>query len=195
MAERKEDSGFLEEVIKIRVHTKVTKGGRKLSFGALVAVGDAKGKIGLGYGRAAGVPMAIEKAVKEGRKDLRNVRMIGDTIAHEVMGRHGSSRVLLRPASPGTGVKASSHVRTIMDVVGVHNVLSKCFGPRNPVNVAKACLNALDQLRSPEEVESLRGVKITPFHPQYRKGTPQAMVEAGGEQDSEGVEAAQGSTG
>jgi len=169
MRERDRESGVLEEVIAIRFHTKVTKGGRKLTVAALVAVGDGKGSVGLGYGKASGVPMAIEKAGKEARSRMRRINLVGDTIAHEVMGRHGAARVLLRPASPGTGVKAGGTVRAILQVAGVHNVLSKIFGNSNPVNVAKATMKALTEMVSVSEVEARRGVKVRLFHPQARR--------------------------
>lgn len=166
MARREQDSGALEQVIAIRFHTKVTKGGRKLSVAALVAVGDGNGKVGLGYGKASGVPLAIEKANKEARASMIKVNRVGDTIAHEALGRHGAARVLLKPATPGTGVKAGGTVRAILQVLGVRNVLSKVFGNTNPVNVAKATMRALEQMQSVAQVERLRGLKLQMFHPQ-----------------------------
>lgn len=166
MANRGGESGILDEVISIRFHTKVTKGGRKLSVAALVAVGDGNGRVGLGYAKASGVPQAIEKASKFARGDMFSVEMLGDTLAHEAVGRHGSARVLLKPASPGTGVKAGSTVRSILQVLGVHNVLSKVFGNTNPINVARATAQALQDMRSVAEVERLRGVKLEVAHPQ-----------------------------
>jgi small subunit ribosomal protein S5 len=157
---------MLEEVIGIYFHTKVTKGGRNLSVAALVAVGDGRGKVGLGYGKASGVPMAIEKAGKEARASMMSINLIGDTIAHEITGRHGAARVLLLPASPGTGVKAGGTVRSILMVAGVHNVLSKIHGNTNPINVAKATMDALTGLMSLDEVKELRGVDVRLFHPQ-----------------------------
>jgi small subunit ribosomal protein S5 len=160
---------LLEEVITIRFHTKVTKGGRNLSVGVLVAVGNGKGKLGLGYGKARGVPAAIEKANKEAQANMVKVNLVGDTVAHEIFGEHGSARVLLKPASPGTGVKAGGTVRSIMQVAGVHNVLSKVYGPTNPINVAKATMNALTTMRSKAEIERLRGVEIELSHPQMNQ--------------------------
>ena len=179
MARREQDSGALEEVIAIRFHTKVTKGGRKLSVAALVAVGDGNGKVGLGYGKASGVPLAIEKANKEARASMIKVNRVGDTIAHEGLGRHGAARVLLKPATPGTGVKAGGTVRAILKVLGVRNVLSKVFGNTNPVNVAKATMRALDQMQSVSQVERLRGVKLQMFHPQTgEQRVPQGVTGA-----------------
>lgn len=193
MADRRGEGGFSDQVITIRFHTKVTKGGRKLSVASLVAVGDGNGRVGLGYGKAAGVPLAIEKANKDARSDLVQVPMVGDTIAHECVGRHGAARVLLKPASPGTGVKAGKTVRAILQVLGVHNVLSKVFGNTNPVNVAKATMQALREMRPLEEVERLRGVSMHMFHPQADVagevvGTTET-VEEPAERDEEPVEA------
>lgn len=186
MADSRRSSELLEKIISIRYHTKVTKGGRNLSFGALVAVGDGEGSFGLGYGKARGVPMAIEKAVKEARKDMKRVSLIGDTIAHDAIGRQGSTRVVLRPASPGTGVKAGAPVRAIMSVVGIHNVLSKAFGQNNPLNVAKATAKALRSLRSVEEVQRLRGIRVHLRHPQQAR-----VLEKRAAQASDGEPAAQ----
>ncbi|MDP6438184.1 MAG: 30S ribosomal protein S5 [Candidatus Brocadiia bacterium] len=163
---RRGDSEFQDEVLAIRVHTKVTKGGRTLTFGALVAVGDRKGKIGLGYGKARGVPMAIEKANKEAKRDMITVPLIGDTVGHEQTGDHKSSRVLIKPAAPGTGVKAGATVRSMMNVLGVRNVLTKSIGRNNPLNLAKATMNAFALMRPVAEVERLRNVKIALRHPQ-----------------------------
>jgi small subunit ribosomal protein S5 len=171
---RGKGSGLLEEVITIRFHTKVTKGGRNLSVGVLVAVGNGKGKVGLGYGKARGVPAAIEKAAKDAQGQMVTIHTIGDTIGHEVRGRHGSASVLLMPASPGTGVKAGSTVRSILQVAGVHNVLTKVYGPTNPINVAKATMKALESIRSKSEVEKLRGVEIEINHPQVKTRKPDA---------------------
>ena len=166
MARRDDQSGLSEEVIGIYYHYKVTKGGRNLSMAALVAVGDGKGKVGLGYGKARAVPMAIEKASKEARGSMTSVNLVGDTVAHEVTGRHASSRVLLLPASPGTGVKAGSTVRAVIHAAGVHNVLSKVYGSTNPVNVAKATMDALTRLVSLGTITALRGTDVRLFHPQ-----------------------------
>jgi small subunit ribosomal protein S5 len=168
MRERARESGIIEEVIGIYFHTKVTKGGRNLTCAALVTVGDGRGKVGLGYGKAKAVPMAIEKATKVARESMAPVTLVGDTVAHGVLGRHGAARVLLIPAAPGTGVKAGGTVRSILKVAGVNNVLSKCYGNTNPVNLAKATMDALGQLRSAEEVRRLRGVDVRLFHPQLK---------------------------
>jgi small subunit ribosomal protein S5 len=166
MADWDNKGGLMDEVLTIRMHTKVTKGGRNLSFAALVAVGNGNGRVGLGYGKAPGVPMAIEKANKEARENMIDVPLIGDTVCHEETGRHKSSEVLLKPASPGTGVKAGSTVRSIMQVLGVHNVLTKSLGRNNPLNLARATMSALSDMRSVEDVEELRGVPVFLKHPQ-----------------------------
>ena len=169
MAHNEQHTELLEEVIDVRVHTKVTKGGRNLSFAALVAVGDGHGKVGIGYGKARGVPVAIEKANKRARRDMAQINLISDTIVHETTGTYGSTKVLLRPASAGTGIKAGATVRLILKVLGVHSVLSKCFGSNNALNVAKATMKALREQRSVEQVERLRGRKIAIRHPQQRR--------------------------
>jgi len=164
--DRVRETGLTDEVLTIRLHNKVTKGGRKLSFAALVAVGDGNGRVGIGYGKGASVPIAIEKGTKEARRSMVRIKLVGSTIAHEVLGAHGSARVLLRPATPGTGVKAGSTVRSMLQVLGVENALSKIRGSGNPINVAKATLKALMSMRSVAEVEKLRGVNVELFHPQ-----------------------------
>ena len=166
MANREKDREFLDEVLAIRVHTKVTKGGRTLSFGALVAVGDGKGRVGLGYGKARGVPMAIEKASKEAKHSMVSIPLIGSTVCHEQAGEHKAARVIIKPAAPGTGVKAGGTVRAIMNVLGVSNVLTKSLGNNNPINLAKATMNALERMQSVAEVEHVRGVKVSLRHPQ-----------------------------
>ncbi len=181
-----QSTDVMEEVIDIGVHTKVTKGGRNLSFSALVAVGNGRGKVGIGYGKARGVPAAIEKAIKRARGEMEEINLIGDTVAHEIVGRHLSSKVLIKPASLGTGVKAGSTVRSMMKVLGVHNVLSKSFGRNNPLNLAKATMNALTSLRSPEYVERIRGVKPQLDHPQ---GHALVKEEDTGEEQEEKAEA------
>jgi len=177
MVARKQDSGLLEEVIEIRFPNKVTKGGRTLGVAALVAVGDGNGRLGCGYGKARGVPAAIEKAAKEAREAMMEVEMVGDTIAHEVFGRQDSAEVMLKPASPGTGVKAGATVRAMLEVLGVHNVLTKVYGSTNAVNVAKATMKALRSLRSVAEVARLRGVDVQLHHPQIQLEREQAATE------------------
>lgn len=152
--------GLVETVLKVYRSAAVVKGGRRFSFAALVVVGDGKGQVGVGYGKANEVPSAVDKALSAARASLRRVMLAGDTIPHAVMRSFGSSKVLLRPAAPGTGVIAGAGVRAVVEAAGVRNVLSKVFGARNLKNVAKATLNALLALRTRAEVERLRGVKI-----------------------------------
>jgi len=151
---------FAETVVKVFRSATVVKGGRRFSFSALVVVGDGKGRVGVGYGKANEVPPSVEKAMKAARASLRHVHLLGDTVPHPVEGRYGSARVLLRPAGAGTGVIAGASARAVLEAAGVKNVLSKTFGSRNPKNVVKATFRALALLRSKAMVESLRGVTI-----------------------------------
>lgn len=139
---------------------KVVKGGRRFGFSALVVVGDRNGVVGLGFGKATEVPLAVEKAVKDAKKNLFRFPLKGDTIPHEVYGHFGSAYVYLKPAAPGTGVIAGPTVRAIVELGGVKNVLTKSFGRNNPINLSKAVVAALKKLRTKEQVERLRGVTI-----------------------------------
>ncbi|NQT85836.1 30S ribosomal protein S5 [bacterium] len=156
----REVSNLQETVVKIFRCSTVVKGGRRFSFAALVVVGDRKGQVSYGYGKANEVPAAVEKALKAARIELVKVRLKGDTIPHTVIGKFGSTRVLLRPAGAGTGVIAGAPVRAVVDAVGIKNILTKSFGARNPKNVVKATINGLRSLRDKAEVERLRGVTI-----------------------------------
>ncbi|HOI54052.1 MAG TPA: 30S ribosomal protein S5 [Phycisphaerae bacterium] len=151
---------FEETVVRINRCATVVKGGRRFSFSALVVVGDRRGRVGIGYGKANGVLQAIEKGTKDAHKNLVNVRLKGDTIPHAVMGRHGAAQVFLRPAGPGTGVIAGAAVRAVLEAAGVHNILSKSYRSNNPVNLTKAALDGLLQLRLQEDIEQLRDIKI-----------------------------------
>ena len=151
---------FEETVVRINRSAKVVKGGRRFSFSALVVVGDRKGQIGIGYGKANGVLQAIEKGTKEAHKNLVRVHLKGDTIPHAVWGRHGAAKVFMRPAGPGTGVIAGAAVRAVLEAAGVKNILTKSYRSNNPVNVPKAVLNGLRRLRRIEDIEALRDVKL-----------------------------------
>ncbi|MBS0186769.1 MAG: 30S ribosomal protein S5 [Planctomycetes bacterium] len=136
------------------------KGGRRFSFGALVVVGDRKGRVGFGYGKSNEVPQAVEKAQKYAKRAMSEVPMAGRTLPHEVEGKFGASKVRLIPASPGTGVVAGSTIRAILEMAGITDCLTKCYGNTNAFNIVKACFDGIDQLRRREEVAEARGIKI-----------------------------------
>jgi small subunit ribosomal protein S5 len=155
--------GLEERVVKIRRCAAVVKGGRRFSFNALVVVGDKHGRVASGYGKANEVPPAVEKAVKDASDAMRRQKKIqlkGETIPHRVIGRFGSSRVILVPAGPGTGVKAGPGVRDVLEACGIHNILTKTHGSTNPINLVKATIQGLLMLRTREDVARLRGVTL-----------------------------------
>ena len=150
-------------VVKIRRCAAVVKGGRRFSFNALIVVGDKRGKVSYGYAKANEVPPAVEKALKDGQESLKRTRKISlrsGTIPHRVIGRYGASHVIMIPAGPGTGVKAGPGVREVLQACGVSNILTKVHGSTNPINLVKATIDGLLQLRTREEVASLRGVAL-----------------------------------
>lgn len=152
--------GFQEKLVTVNRVAKVVKGGRQFGFTALTVVGDGNGKIGIGYGKAREVPLAIQKAMDKARRDMVEVSLNDGTLHHEINGRHGAARVFMKPASEGTGVIAGGPMRAVFEVVGVRNVLAKCIGSRNPINVVRATLNGLVNIHSPESVAAKRGKTV-----------------------------------
>jgi small subunit ribosomal protein S5 len=160
VAER-EEKPLEDTVVKIYRCAKVVKGGRRFSFAALVVVGDRAGSVGIGYGKANEVPMAVEKGIKDAKKILHKIPMVGSTIPHQVVGKYRATKIVLAPASPGTGVIAGSSARAVLEYAGVRDALTKVYGSTSAKNVVKAALNGLLKLRNKQMVEALRGVALS----------------------------------
>jgi len=155
-----EGDELLEKLIAVNRVSKTVKGGRIFGFSALTVVGDGKGRVGFGQGKAREVPIAIQKAMESARKNMRDIRLKGDTLQYPVVGRHGAAKVYMQPASQGTGIIAGGAMRAVFEVVGVHNVLAKCIGTNNPVNVVRATMEGLANMESPESVAAKRGKTV-----------------------------------
>lgn len=156
-----EEKPFEDTVVKIYRCAKVVKGGRRFSFAALVVVGDRAGCVGIGYGKANEVPNAVEKGIKDAKKTLYKVPLVGSTIPHQVIGKYRATRIVLAPASPGTGVIAGSSSRAVLECAGIRDALTKVYGSTSAKNVVKATINGLLKLRSKETVQALRGVALS----------------------------------
>jgi small subunit ribosomal protein S5 len=180
--EREQSRELKERVVEINRVAKVVKGGRRFSFTALVVVGDEVDRVGVGYGKAREVPLAITKAVEDAKKNIFTVPKHGTTITHEILGRSDAARVLLRPASEGTGVIAGGGVRAVLELAGIRDILAKSLGTTNPINMAKATVNGLKSLRRPDEVAKMRGLSISQVLP-YKAPEPEV---SGSEPQSNG---------
>jgi small subunit ribosomal protein S5 len=180
-----------ERVVEINRVAKVVKGGRRFSFTALVVIGDENERVGVGYGKAREVPLAISKAVDDAKKNLFVVPKHGQTITHEVIGEFGAAKVLLRPASPGTGVIAGGGVRAVLELGGIRDVLAKSLGTTNPINMLKAAETALKQLRRPEDVARSRGKTISEVLPYKPAAEPEAEPEPESTQEEQAEPVAQ----
>lgn len=158
--DRQQDNEFLEKLVAVNRVTKVVKGGRQFAFTALVVVGDGKGRVGYGYGKAKEVPVAIQKAMDQAKKSLVKIDLNKDTLQHPLIGKHGAAKVFMMPASEGTGIIAGGAMRAVFEVLGVKDVLAKCMGTRNAGNVIRATINGLKAMNSPQYVAAKRGKSV-----------------------------------
>lgn len=158
--DQKRDEGYIEKLVQVNRVAKVVKGGRIFAFTALTVVGDGNGRVGFGRGKAREVPVAIQKATEQARRNMRSVPLKEGTLYYAMNGRHGATRVYMQPASDGTGVIAGGAMRSVLEVAGVKNVLAKSYGSRNPINVVQATLNALTAATSPEDIAAKRGKSL-----------------------------------
>ena len=152
--------GLIEKLVSVKRHAKTVKGGRIMSFAALVVVGDGNGRVGIGRGKSREVPVAIQKAMENARRNMETVNLNGDTLWYPTTANHGASKVFMQPASKGTGIIAGGPMRAVFEVIGVHNVLAKTYGSTNPINVVRATINGLSNLKSPEEIAEKRGLSV-----------------------------------
>lgn len=155
-----EGDGLIEKLINVNRVAKVVKGGRVFGFSALTVVGDGSGQVGFGTGKAREVPVAIQKAMEDARRNMRSIKLNGETLQYPLMGRHGAAKVHMQPASAGTGIIAGGAMRAVFEVVGVHNVLAKCIGTNNPLNVVRATINGLTGMDDAETVAAKRGKSV-----------------------------------
>lgn len=176
---------FVENVVTIKRVAKVTKGGRKFKISAWIVVGDTNGRVGVGHGKAHETPDAIKKGVKRARKELHKVPIVNGTLPHEVIGRMGAAKVILRPAAPGTGVIASQPVRAVLEAAGYQNALTKSLGSNNPVNLLKATLLGLLQLMDPEKVAKVRGVRFESISRRSRSGKEKEEIKDNADKKSD----------
>ncbi|MGD1990199.1 MAG: 30S ribosomal protein S5 [Chromatiales bacterium] len=159
-AQQAESEEYIEKLVAVNRVAKTVKGGRIFGFAALVVVGDGNGKVGFGQGKAREVPIAIQKAMESARKNMKSVRLKGDTLQYPLMGRHGAAKVYMQPASEGTGIIAGGAMRAVFEAVGVHNVLAKCIGTNNPINVIRATMSGLTDMVDAESVALKRGKSV-----------------------------------
>lgn len=158
--EAKQQSDLQEKLVAVNRVSKVVKGGRIFSFTALTVVGDGNGRVGFGYGKAREVPAAIQKAMEKARRNMTQVELNGHTLHHPTSGVHSGSNVFMKPASEGTGLIAGGAMRAVLEVAGIQNILSKCYGSTNPINVVRATINALASVKSPAQVAAKRGLRV-----------------------------------